>query len=228
MNGFLYSPGDIDGLCETIAFFAEHPEEIRRFGERGYRAVTASLSSRPDDVLMHRIASALKGSQNPRSPRLLQLMLEWERGASTQQLKAAGENHMEELRHLAERHEADLRLAREDYEERLGNAQGEHESQRATAQETHEAQLAAVREGHESQLAATQVAFLAERERLELLLEERVREIHSFRSTRVWRLAERYWRFRDRIAPEGSILRTLAQDLGRRLKRVWGRRADAG
>ena len=83
VNGFLYSPGDIDQLAEKMAFFADHPEEIRAFGERARKTIRERLSVNPAESHLFELCQKYKNGRNPYSERLRRLALEWQLGAQT-------------------------------------------------------------------------------------------------------------------------------------------------
>ena len=65
VNGFLYPPGDIGRLTEKIAFFADHPEEIRAFGERERKTISERLSVNPAESTC---SSSARGTRTVATP----------------------------------------------------------------------------------------------------------------------------------------------------------------
>jgi FkbM family methyltransferase len=78
VDGFLYSPGNVDELAEKIAFFLDSPQKIREFGERSRISITRKLSARPADAIIYEKCRELRGSRNPESRRLARLLVGWQ------------------------------------------------------------------------------------------------------------------------------------------------------
>jgi FkbM family methyltransferase len=77
VDGFLYSPGNIDQLVEKISFFIDSPEKIREFGERGRENILKKLAANPANTAIYKKCLEVKRDHNPHSPQLARLMMDW-------------------------------------------------------------------------------------------------------------------------------------------------------
>lgn len=81
VDGFLYSPGNVDELAKKIAFFADSPEKIREFGERAPQNISKKLSKNPVDLAIYQICQNIKREPNPGSTQLVRLIIRWQQSA---------------------------------------------------------------------------------------------------------------------------------------------------
>lgn len=82
VDGFLYSPGNVDQLVEKIAFFADAPQKIREFGARVPQNIARKLSEKPHVVnVVYKVCQDLKGKPNRNSKQLSRLLAGWQKNA---------------------------------------------------------------------------------------------------------------------------------------------------
>jgi FkbM family methyltransferase len=67
VDGFLYSPGNVDELIQKILYFIHHPEKVREFGEHAKKEILLKLETKPADKIIYTIGVGLKGQKNPNS-----------------------------------------------------------------------------------------------------------------------------------------------------------------
>ena len=78
VNGFLYSPEDVEQLAARIAFFADHPEAVGEFGRRAGLVIAGKLATNPVDSHMYELCHRHKQGRNPYSQQLTNLLLGWQ------------------------------------------------------------------------------------------------------------------------------------------------------
>jgi hypothetical protein len=120
VSGLLYPPGDVDRLCDHIAFFADHRPEIRAFGDRARSLIGEKLSENPVDSVMFDLGQRYKDGMNPHSRLLMRLALGWREGGQMRmetrlrEMERVQSSHQREVTELrarlaaSEAHAADL------------------------------------------------------------------------------------------------------------------------
>ena len=81
VDGFLYSPGNVDELVERIAVFLDSPQKIREFGEQARVNIAKKLSASPADAMIYEKCRERRGGRNPQSRRLVRLLMDWQQHA---------------------------------------------------------------------------------------------------------------------------------------------------
>jgi glycosyltransferase involved in cell wall biosynthesis len=77
IDGFLYPPGDDGALAAKIAYFIEHPDAVREFGERARHAMTQRISATAVDDRMLAVCSDLVGRRGKGPAEILPLVRAW-------------------------------------------------------------------------------------------------------------------------------------------------------
>ena len=230
INGFLYSPGDVEQLAQKIVYFMDQPDKIREFGERARKKIVSMMEKQPVEDLVYQLCQEYKGKTNMNSAQLTQLVLGWQQGM---QEKYEEQFHQQEHKVLdlinlvGEKEQAihglNSVVVEKDKEvkELHSNAERMHqeldslisistEKEKAVKSELkrinseHQNELDRAKKKYLSELETARTEKLALKEKLDST-EQRVvivsKELWEIQSSRTWRML----RMLLRLAPAGSI-----------------------
>jgi len=216
IDGFLYSPGDVEQLAKKIAFFVEHPNKAREFGKRAREMITKILEKRPIEDLVFQLCQEQRDNLNSNSPQLTRLALSWQQGM--QEIYEKQVREQEQALQALKSYVAEKEQAAQVYA-----SEKEQAAQAFVAEKEQAAQAFAAEKEQAVQLLTAQVAekeqaaqaYVAEKEQSMQALKELVTEkeqaaqsltaqVEEITTSTAWRLVQYLWRMRVWLAPHGS------------------------